>query len=89
MSAAHDLASRGEVRRQPLRRNADESARQGLENDPRRWADDEEDGQEMGEDRRRYDDMVDRLDAGQSPEEIESRPTSSGYRRSPGMDDDL
>lgn len=72
---------------------ADESALDGLENDPQalgRMM--KKMGKEMGEDLPpEYDDMVDRLEAGQSPEEIEKAMPDLGADAdaSPGMDDDL
>jgi len=72
---------------------ADESALEGLENDPQalgRMM--KKMGKEMGEDLPpEYDDMVDRLEAGQSPEEIEKAMPDLGADAdgSPGMDDDL
>ena len=72
---------------------ADESALEGLENDPQalgRMM--KKMGKEMGEDLPpEYDDMVDRLEAGQSPEEIEKAMPDLGADAdaSPGMDEDL
>ena len=76
-----------------LESTVDESALQGLEEDPRalgRMM--KKMGSEMGEDLPpEFDDMVDRLEAGQSPEEIEaSMPDlGAGAGDSSGMDDDL
>ena len=72
---------------------ADESALEGMENDPQalgRMM--KKMGREMGEDLPpEFDDMVDRLEAGQSPEEIEQAMPDLGADSdaSPGMDDDL
>jgi putative FmdB family regulatory protein len=72
---------------------ADDSALEGLENDPQalgRMM--KKMGKEMGEDLPpEYDDMVDRLEAGQSPEEIEKAMPDLGADAdaSAGMDDDL
>jgi putative FmdB family regulatory protein len=72
---------------------ADESALDGLENDPQalgRMM--KKMGKEMGEEMPpEFDDMVDRLEAGQSPEEIEKAMPDLGADSdaSPGMDDDF
>lgn len=72
---------------------ADESDLAGLENDPQalgRMM--KKMGKEMGEDLPpEYDDMVDRLEAGQSPEEIEKAMPDLGADAdaASGMDDDL
>ena len=72
---------------------ADDSALEGLENDPQalgRMM--KKMGKEMGEDLPpEYDDMVDRLEAGQSPEEIEKAMPDLGADGdgSAGMADDL
>jgi putative FmdB family regulatory protein len=72
---------------------ADESALEGLEDDPRalgRMM--KKMGREMGEDLPpEFDDMTDRLEAGQSPDEIESSmpDLGGGSDASLGMDDDL
>ena len=72
---------------------ADDSALEGLENDPQalgRMM--KKMGKEMGEDLPpEYGDMVDRLEAGQSPEEIEKAMPDLGADADgmPGMDDDL
>jgi len=72
---------------------ADESALDGLENDPQalgRMM--KKMGKEMGEDLPpEFDDMVDRLEAGQSPEEIEKAMPDLGADSAapPGMDDDF
>ncbi|HET6845899.1 MAG TPA: zinc ribbon domain-containing protein [Anaerolineales bacterium] len=72
---------------------ADESALDGLENDPRALGQMmKKMGREVGEDLPpEFDDMADRLEAGQSPEEIESAlPDLAGDSdASSGMDDDL
>ncbi len=72
---------------------ADESALEGMEDDPKslgRMM--KKMGKEMGEDLPpEFDDVVDRLEAGQSPEDIESAlPDLGGSESSPpGPDDDL
>lgn len=70
---------------------ADETALDGLEKDPQalgRMM--KKMGKEMGEDLPpEFDDMVDRLEAGQSPEEIESALPDLGGEAPGGMDDDL
>ncbi len=72
---------------------ADESALEGLENDPQalgRMM--KKMGNEMGEDLPpEFDDMVDRLEAGQSPEDIEKAlpDLGAGGDTPPGLDDDL
>ncbi len=72
---------------------ADESALEGMEDDPKalgRMM--KKMGNEMGEDLPpEFDDVVDRLEAGQSPEDIESAlPDLGGGESSPpGPDDDL
>lgn len=72
---------------------ADESSLEGLEDDPRalgRMM--KKMGSEMGQELPpEFDDMVDRLEAGQSPEEIESAmPDLGAETRSPDtLDDDL
>jgi len=72
---------------------ADESALEGLEDDPRALGKMiKKMGREMGEDLPpEFDDMAERLEAGQSPEEIEaSMPDTGGdASSSPGFDDDL
>jgi putative FmdB family regulatory protein len=72
---------------------ADESALEGLEDDPRALGKMiKKMGREMGEDLPpEFDDMAERLEAGQSPEEIEaSMPDTGGDANSPpGFDDDL
>jgi putative FmdB family regulatory protein len=72
---------------------ADESAVQGLEDDPRALGSMmKKMGREMGEELPpEFDDMVDRLEAGQSPEEIESALPDIGGEAggSAGMDDAL
>lgn len=72
---------------------ADESALEGLEDDPRALGKMiKKMGREMGEDLPPdFDDMAERLEAGQSPEEIEaSMPDTGGdASSSPGFDDDL
>src|SRR5512135_1917689 len=70
----------------------DESALQGLEDDPQalgRMM--KKMGSEMGEDLPpEFDDVVDRLEAGQSPEEIESALPDLGEGESPaGSEEDL
>jgi len=70
---------------------ADESALEGMEDDPKalgRMM--KKMGKEMGEDLPpEFDDVVDRLEAGQSPEDIESALPDLGTGESPGGDDDL
>jgi putative FmdB family regulatory protein len=70
----------------------DESALEGLEKDPKALGQMmKKMGKEMGEDLPpEFDDVVDRLEAGQSPEEIESALPDLG-KDAPGggMDDDL
>lgn len=72
---------------------ADESALEGMQDDPRalgRMM--KKMGNEMGEDLPpEFDDMVDRLEAGQSPEEIESAlpDLGSDSRGADSLDDDL
>jgi putative FmdB family regulatory protein len=70
---------------------ADESALEGLEDDPRALGKMiKKMGREMGEDLPPdFDDMAERLEAGQSPEEIEaSMPDLGGdANSSPGLDD--
>ena len=68
----------------------DESALEGLENDPKALGQMmKKMGKEMGEDvPPEFDDVVDRLEAGQSPEEIESAMPDLGTD-APGGDDDL
>lgn len=72
---------------------ADESALEGLENDPRALGQMmRKMGHEMGEELPpEFDDMADRLEAGQSPDEIESAmPDLAGESDAlSGMDDDL
>lgn len=72
---------------------ADESALEGLENDPRALGQMmKKMGHEVGEDLPpEFDDMADRLEAGQSPDEIESAlPGLAGDSdAASGMDDDL
>jgi putative FmdB family regulatory protein len=72
---------------------ADESALQGLEDDPKALGSMmKKMGREMGEELPpEFDDMVGRLEAGQSPEEIESAMPDLGGDAggSTGMDDDL
>src|SRR5512135_657038 len=70
----------------------DESSLEGLENDPKALGQMmKKMGKEMGEDLPpEFDDVVDRLEAGQSPEEIESAMPDLGADASPGgVDDDL
>jgi putative FmdB family regulatory protein len=69
----------------------DESALQGLEKDPQALGSMmKKMGREMGEDLPpEFDDMVDRLEAGQSPEEIESAMPDLGGEGDAGGDDDL
>jgi len=68
----------------------DESALEGMENDPKALGQMmKKMGSEMGEDLPpEFDDVVDRLEAGQSPEEIESALPDLGAE-SPPVDDDL
>lgn len=68
----------------------DESALQGLEDDPKALGQMmKKMGKEMGEDLPpEFDDVVDRLEAGQSPEEIESALPDLGAD-APSGDDDL
>ncbi len=70
---------------------ADELALEGMEDDPKalgRMM--KKMGKEMGEDLPpEFDDVVDRLEAGQSPEDIESALPDLGTGESPGADDDL
>ncbi|MFH1185032.1 MAG: zinc ribbon domain-containing protein [Chloroflexota bacterium] len=72
---------------------ADESALEGLEDDPRALGQMmKKMGREMGEDLPpEFDDMAARLEAGQSPEEIEASMPDLGANadESAGMDDDL
>jgi putative FmdB family regulatory protein len=70
---------------------ADESALEGLEDDPQALGKMmRKMGREMGEDLPpEFDDMADRLEAGQSPEEIESAMPDLGADAPGGMDDDL
>lgn len=67
----------------------DESALQGMENDPQALGQMmKKMGKEMGEDLPpEFDDVVDRLEAGQSPEQIESALPDLGAD-TPGGDDD-
>ncbi len=69
---------------------ADESALDGMENDPQalgRMM--KKMGKEMGEDLPpEFDDVVDRLEAGQSPEDIESALPDLGAGDTPGAEDD-
>jgi putative FmdB family regulatory protein len=71
----------------------DESALDGLENDPKALGQMmKKMGREMGEDLPpEFDDVVDRLEAGQSPEEIESALPDLGAEtpEAPAGDDDL
>ena len=71
----------------------DDAALDGLENDPQAMGRMmRKMGNEMGEDLPpEFDDMVDRLEAGQSPEEIEQAMPDLGNEdsMSPGLDDDL
>lgn len=70
----------------------DESALEGLEDDPKALGQMmKKMGREMGEDLPpEFDDVVDRLEAGQSPEEIESALPDLGEAESPaGGDEDL
>jgi putative FmdB family regulatory protein len=68
----------------------DESALEGMENDPKALGQMmKKMGKEMGENiPPEFDDVVDRLEAGQSPEEIESAMPGLGAEP-PGLDDDL
>jgi putative FmdB family regulatory protein len=67
----------------------DESALEGMENDPRAMGQMmRKMGKEMGEDLPpEFDDVVDRLEAGQSPEEIESALPDLGADTSGGDDE--
>ena len=67
----------------------DESALQGMENDPKALGQMmKKMGKEMGEDvPPEFDDVVDRLEAGQSPEEIESAMPDLGADAPDGDDD--
>ena len=70
----------------------DESALQGLEEDPKALGQMmKKMGKEMGEDLPpEFDDVVDRLEAGQSPEDIESAmPDLGAGSAAPDLDDDL
>ncbi len=70
----------------------DESSLEGLENDPKALGQMmKKMGQEMGEDLPpEFDDVVDRLEAGQSPEDIESAlPDLGADAAPPAADDDL
>ncbi len=68
----------------------DESALEGLEDDPKALGQMmKKMGKEMGEDLPpEFDDVVDRLEAGQSPEEIESALPDLGTGAGPGGADD-
>jgi putative FmdB family regulatory protein len=70
---------------------ADDTALDGLENDPQalgRMM--KKMGKEMGEDLPpEFDDVVDRLEAGQSPEDIEKAMPDLGADAGPGLDDDF
>src|SRR5512140_2969625 len=68
----------------------DESALEGMEEDPKALGQMmKKMGKEMGEDLPpEFDDVVDRLEAGQSPEEIESALPDLGADASPGADDE-
>jgi putative FmdB family regulatory protein len=68
----------------------DESALEGMENDPKALGQMmTKMGNEMGEDLPpEFDDVVDRLEAGQSPEEIESALPDLGADAGPGDDED-
>ncbi len=68
----------------------DESALEGMENDPKALGQMmKKMGNEMGEDLPpEFDDVVDRLEAGQSPEEIESALPDLGPTNPGGGDDD-
>ena len=72
---------------------ADDSALEGLENDPRALGQMmKKMGREVGDDLPpEFDDMAERLEAGQSPEEIESALPDMGgdSDASDGLDDDL
>lgn len=70
---------------------ADETALEGLENDPKALGSMmKKMGKEMGEDLPpEFDDVVDRLEAGQSPEDIESAMPDLGADSSSGADEDL
>ncbi len=67
----------------------DESSLDGLENDPKALGQMmKKMGQEMGEDLPpEFDDVVDRLEAGQSPDEIESALPDLGADTPPADDD--
>jgi putative FmdB family regulatory protein len=69
----------------------DESALEGMENDPKALGQMmKKMGKEMGEDvPPEFDDVVDRLEAGQSPDEIESAMPGLGADAPGGDDDDL
>jgi putative FmdB family regulatory protein len=69
----------------------DESSLEGLENDPKALGQMmKKMGNEMGEDLPpEFDDVVDRLEAGQSPEEIESALPDLGADANPGGDEDM
>ncbi len=69
----------------------DESALEGMENDPKALGQMmKKMGKEMGEDLPpEFDDVVDRLEAGQSPEDIESAMPDLGAAAPGGGDDDL
>jgi len=70
---------------------ADDSALEGLEDDPQalgRMM--KKMGHEMGEELPdEFDDMADRLESGQSPDEIEAALPDMGDDASGGLDDDL
>jgi putative FmdB family regulatory protein len=67
----------------------DESALAGMENDPKALGQMKKMGKEMGEEvPPEFDDVVDRLEAGQSPEEIESAMPGLGADV-PSVDEDL
>jgi putative FmdB family regulatory protein len=70
---------------------ADPSAMEGLEDDPRALGQMmKKMGREMGEDLPpEFDDVVDRLEAGQSPEDIETAMPDLGTQAAAGPDDDL
>jgi putative FmdB family regulatory protein len=69
----------------------DESALEGLEDDPKALGHMmKKMGKEMGEDiPPEFDDVVDRLEAGQSPQEIEAAMPDLGADASTGGDDDI
>ena len=69
----------------------DESALEGLEDDPQALGHMmKKMGKEMGEDiPPEFDDVVDRLEAGQSPQEIEAAMPDLGADASTGGDDDI